>query len=99
MVGIPILFDKNYIRLSCFSNRHYIPKEIEYLPEVDSLNTIEQHFHKYFKIHDERPVIIYAHGSDRNRAANGRCLLNNKLRNLGYHVFAVDYRGIFKRKL
>jgi hypothetical protein len=31
-----------------------------------------------------------------NRAAMPRCTLSDKLRNMGYHVFAIDYRGILK---
>jgi hypothetical protein len=46
---------------------HFIPKDIEYSQDSDSNNSIEQHFLKYFKQFDNKPVIIYAHGSDRNR--------------------------------
>ena len=46
---------------------HFIPKDIEYSQEIDSINSIDQHFLKYFKKFDNKPVIIYAHGSDRNR--------------------------------
>jgi abhydrolase domain-containing protein 12 len=38
-------------------------------------------------------MVIYVHGNDRDRSAPFRVNLCNNLVKLGYHVFAIDYRG------
>ncbi|KAG5682183.1 hypothetical protein PVAND_011551 [Polypedilum vanderplanki] len=39
------------------------------------------------------PVILYLHGNTGTRANGHRIELYNSLRKLGYHIFAIDYRG------
>ena len=74
--------------------RHFIPesfKEYDYL--LDSEKSLSSHFEKFFKPATNRPSIIYIHGSDRDRSATGRVELCQKLSEMGYHVFAIDFRG------
>ena len=54
---------------------------------------MNEHFERYFKTHDKRPIFIYAHGNDGDRTESHRRNLCVNLNNLGYHVFAIDYRG------
>jgi len=72
---------------------HYIPSDLKYNFEKDSTNHIKDHFAAFLNKQDSRPIIIYAHGYDRNRAEFARRSLCGRLRDLGYHVFALDYRG------
>lgn len=72
---------------------HYIPKPLEYEFESDHAKTVAQHFEKYFKKSDNRPIFIYSHGNDRDRSDGDRIKICSNLANLGYHVFAIDYRG------
>lgn len=75
--------------------RHFIPPPLKYDIEIDPKKDLKQHFENYFKQHDGRPIIIYSHGNDRDRAQKHRINLCQKLASLGYHVFAPDYRGIY----
>ncbi|XP_006899278.1 PREDICTED: abhydrolase domain-containing protein 12B [Elephantulus edwardii] len=44
-------------------------------------------------LHDGNPIVIYLHGSARNRAASNRLKLVKVLSDGGFHVLSVDYRG------
>lgn len=46
---------------------HFIPSPLKYNFEHDHKKTLKEHFEKYFKVHDNQPVIIYVHGNDRDR--------------------------------
>jgi abhydrolase domain-containing protein 12 len=72
---------------------HYIPIPLEYKFERDSKRSLKEHFEAYFKEYDNRPIIIYAHGNDRDRSTHSRIEISKNLNQLGYHVFAIDYRG------
>ncbi|RNA44948.1 abhydrolase domain-containing 12B [Brachionus plicatilis] len=72
---------------------HFIPAPLEYNFSADSKKNLKEHFETYFKVHDKRPVVIYVHGNDRDRSDYGRMKLCQSLAGLGYHVFAIDYRG------
>ncbi|CAF0712806.1 unnamed protein product [Brachionus calyciflorus] len=72
---------------------HYIPEPLEYNFTKHGQNNLKEHFERYFKIHDRRPVVLYVHGNDRDRSDYGRMKLCKSLSELGYHIFAIDYRG------
>ena len=72
---------------------HFIPQPFDYTHETDSKRNLKEHFDTYLRTYADRPIIIYAHGNDRDRAVEGRVALCKKLNDLGYHVFAIDYRG------
>lgn len=72
---------------------HFIPPPLVYNWKEDSKRNVKEHFESYFKLHDERPIVIYSHGNDGDRSAGHRTGLCNNLANLGYHVFIIDYRG------
>lgn len=72
---------------------HYIPKPLKYNHEIHATKSIKEHFERYFKINDDRPIILYAHGNDGDRARVNRRGLCNRLNQMGYHVFSIDYRG------
>ena len=40
-----------------------------------------------------QPVILYLHGNKGSRGQSRRIELYKVLRQMGYHVFAFDYRG------
>ncbi|XP_037688667.1 protein ABHD12B isoform X1 [Choloepus didactylus] len=44
-------------------------------------------------LHDGNPVVVYLHGSALHRAASQRLKLVEMLRDGGFHVLSVDYRG------
>lgn len=46
---------------------HFIPSPLEYSFTKDSQNSLKDHFERYFKIYDKRPVVVYVHGNDRDR--------------------------------
>ena len=66
---------------------------MEYNHEKHSTRSNEQHFQAYLQSFKLNPVIIYVHGNDGDRATPYRLELYKNLLNLGYHVFAIDYRG------
>lgn len=72
---------------------HFIPKPFEYNPSKDASRNMVQHFEAYLKNYDDRPIVIYVHGNDRDRGEYGRIQMCKVLNDLGYHVFALDYRG------
>lgn len=73
---------------------HYVPAPLEYEASRHAARSIKDHFEAYFGEPDGRPVILYAHGNDGDRArANRRGLCSRLASQLGYHVFAIDYRG------
>jgi len=73
--------------------RHFIPDSIQYDRKIDSLNSVDDHFDKYLKQENKRPIIIYVHGQDADRARANRRNLCLNLSKLDYHVFAIDFRG------
>jgi abhydrolase domain-containing protein 12 len=72
---------------------HYIPKSLEYDNKIDSVRSVNDHFNFYSHSFVNKPVIIYIHGNDDDRAGFDRVKLCERLCNLGYNVFAIDYRG------
>ena len=72
---------------------HYIPIPVEYSFVRHGKRNLKEHFDAYFKTLENRPIVIYSHGNDRDRSTQGRVQICQNLSNLGYHVFAVDYRG------
>jgi alpha-beta hydrolase superfamily lysophospholipase len=67
---------------------------MKYDHSKDSKRSVKEHFDRYFKEpNDNIPVFIYSHGNDADRAGKNRIKLCTKLNKLGYHVFAIDYRG------
>lgn len=71
---------------------HYVPEPLKY-NQLHASKPINEHFKRYFKTDDTRPIILYAHGNDGDRARVNRRGLCNRLNQMGYHVFSIDYRG------
>lgn len=70
--------------LNSFSiSRHFMPAPSTYSYEIHSKLDNAKHFETHFKENDERPIIIYVHGCDSDRAEFNRRNLCNNLANLG----------------
>lgn len=73
---------------------HYIPESQTYNHAKHLSDSMSEHLKKYIgKNNDNTPVMIYVHGNDRDRASPFRVKKCKNLNKLGYHIFAIDYRG------
>jgi pimeloyl-ACP methyl ester carboxylesterase len=71
---------------------------LRYNYDNDHKRQVQEHFEFYFKeirssLDSESPIFIYAHGNCGDRSGGDRVELCQRLCDLGYHVFAIDYRG------
>lgn len=48
---------------------------------------------------DSHSILIYFHGNSFDRTTTHRCNLYNFLSDMGFHVLAIDYRGLFSVKV
>ncbi|KAG7174463.1 Lysophosphatidylserine lipase ABHD12-like 1 [Homarus americanus] len=69
---------------------HILPGSLSHsAPEGDS-DLREKWFQAQLK--NDRPIVLYLHGNKGSRGGSHRVELYNKLRQLDYHVIAIDYR-------
>ncbi len=72
---------------------HYIPEHLGYDFSKQHESSNDAHLSQYLTKNPQIPIMIYVHGNDRDRAASFRIEKCKNLLSLGYHVFAIDYRG------
>lgn len=72
---------------------HFVPKKLGYNEKEHKEKSLKEHLNKFLKQVDKPTVVLYVHGNDRDRATPYRVELCSNLVDLGYHVFALDYRG------
>lgn len=73
---------------------HFIPSPLKYNYEKHANKTLKEHFDRYFRIDDRKPIVIYIHGTTKDRSDQSRIDLCNSITGiLSYHVFSIDYRG------
>ncbi|CAF0732716.1 unnamed protein product [Brachionus calyciflorus] len=72
---------------------HYLPDGHSYDYTKHSSRSNTEHLKTFLSKSKKNPVLIYVHGNDRDRSTPFRIELCKNLVNLGFHVFALDYRG------